>query len=210
MIRNLSDSAMMFLLYIYNKTWLKRSYPKIWSKAILLPFLKPNKTPQFFDSYRPIALTSCLCNLSEKVVNFRLVYFLETSKVYSEYQYGFRKMRSSLDALVRIETDILNAFTDKNTWPQCFFDIEKAYDTTWRYHILETIYNVGIRGRLAYFIQNFLHKRTFKVQIANTKSPEYIQEQGVPQGSVLSVTLFAIAINNIIADIPDDMESHYM
>ena len=85
------------------------------------------------------------------------------------------------------------------------FDIEKAYDRTWKYHILEMIHRFGICGPLAYFIKNFLENRKFKVQLNNNYSDEREQEQGVPQGSVLSVTLFIIAINNIIEDIPGDV-----
>ena len=33
-----------------------------------------------------------------------------------------------------------------------FFDMKKAYDTTWHYGILKAVYECGIRGHLAYFI----------------------------------------------------------
>ena len=82
-----------------------------------------------------------------------------------------------------------------------FFDIQKAYDTAWRYHILQTIYSLGIRGVLAHFIGNFLSDRKFQVRVGTTLFQECRQEEGVPQGSVLSVTLFAVAIDGILADV---------
>lgn len=42
-----------------------------------------------------------------------------------------------------------------------------------------------------------MRERTFKTIIGNIKSRSFTQENGVPQGSVLSVTLFLIAINTI-------------
>ena len=33
-----------------------------------------------------------------------------------------------------------------------FFDLEKAYDTTWRHGIMRDLHDLGIRGRLATFI----------------------------------------------------------
>ena len=86
-------------------------------------------------------------------------------------------------------------------------DIAKAYDTTWRYNILRKIYNYGIRGSLVHFIRNFFRDKQFKLKIENTFSKVYTQEEGVPQGSVLSVTLFAIAMDNIVSAIPDDISN---
>ena len=43
-----------------------------------------------------------------------------------------------------------------------FFDLEKAYDTAWRYGILKDNHKLGFRGRLPTFIENFLADRTTK------------------------------------------------
>ena len=37
-----------------------------------------------------------------------------------------------------------------------FFDLEKAYDTTWKYKVLEDLYKFGLRGALPCFIKNFM------------------------------------------------------
>ena len=80
----------------------------------------------------------------------------------------------------------------------CFFDLEKTYDTTWRYSILKDIHKLGLRGRLPTFIENFLADRTMQVRGVFSLSDYYDQEQGVPQGGVLSTTLFSIKINDIV------------
>ena len=48
------------------------------------------------------------------------------------------------------------------------------------------------------FIQSFLEDRTMQVRVGSTLSDLYDQEQGAPQGSILSTTLFNIKINNIV------------
>ena len=58
--------------------------------------------------------------------------------------------------------------------------------------------DLGLKGRLPMFIQSFLADRTIQVRIGSTLSDLYDQEQGVPQGSILSTTLFNIKINNIV------------
>ena len=79
-----------------------------------------------------------------------------------------------------------------------FFDLEKTYDTTWRYGILKYLHDLGLKGRLPLFIQSFLEDRTMQVCVGSTLSDLYEQEQGVPQGSILSTTWFNIKINNIV------------
>ena len=78
-----------------------------------------------------------------------------------------------------------------------FFDLEKIYDTTWKYGIMRDLCDLGLKGRLTHFINGFLLDRKFKIRIGFTLSYMKNQEEGVPQVSVLSVTLFSIEINNI-------------
>ena len=71
-----------------------------------------------------------------------------------------------------------------------FFDLEKAYDTTWKYGIMKDLHDSGLRGRLPTFIEGFLKNRQFHVKVGSSFSQLYDQEMGVPQGSILSFTLF--------------------
>ena len=97
-----------------------------------------------------------------------------------------------------METFIRDAFIKKEHVVAVFFDLEKAYDTTWRYGILKDIHKLGLRGRLPTFIENFLADRAMQVRVGSSLSDYYDQEQGVPQGGVLSTTLVSIKINDIV------------
>ena len=63
---------------------------------------------------------------------------------------------------------------------------------------MKDIHKLGLRGRLPTFIESFLADRTMQVRVGSTLSDLYDQEQGVPQGGVLSTTLFNIKINDIV------------
>ena len=105
---------------------------------------------------------------------------------------------------------IRDAFIKKEHCVAIFFDLEKAYATTWKYGIMKDLHSIGLRGRLPNFISNFLSDRSFNVRIGSTLSDTFEQEQGVPQGSILSPTLFNIKINNIVKCVNDTDSSLYV
>ena len=104
------------------------------------------------------------------MINARLMWSLESQGLLSEKQCGFRKNHSTLDHLVRFETFIRNAFVKKEHVLTIFFDIEKAYDTTWKHGILADLWNLGFRGHLSRFIQSFLSERSFRIRVGSTLS----------------------------------------
>ena len=142
MLKHLHPRMKGHLLNIYNQCWEEGVFPQRWSEATILAFPKPNKPPDQPSSYRPIALTSCLCKLLEKMINVRLQYALETLQAICGHQFGFRRMRGTEDSLVCVESMILGAFQRKKHIVGIFFDIAKAYDTTWRFGILKKLHNI--------------------------------------------------------------------
>ena len=94
------------------------------------------------------------------MINDRLTWFLEANNI-KDYPSGFRRHHSTNDHLVRLETFIREAFIKKKHLVTIFFDLDKAYDTTWEYGIMKTIHDIGLKGPLPLFIQNFLNDREF-------------------------------------------------
>ena len=103
-----------------------------------------------------------------------------------------------MDALSQLTNYIEKGFKEKKHTTAVFFDMEKAYDTVWRDEILNSLHCMGLRGKLPKFVENFLTIRKFCVRVGAAHSEFFEQEEGLPQGSVLSVTCFAIAINDIV------------
>jgi len=68
-------------------------------------------------------------------------------------------LSSTTDQLVLLETFVREAFIHKQHAVAIFFDLEKAYDTAWKYDIMKDLFDAGLRGRLPVFISNFLRDR---------------------------------------------------
>ena len=152
MLKHLPENSLETLLNIFNYIWTIGKFPEDWTYATIIPIPKPGKDPAEPNNYRLIALTSCLCKTLERMINKRLTlhpyllyftWFLESNNHISRFQSGYRSDRSTTDNLVRLETFIRDAFMKKEHVVAVFFDLEKAYDTTWRYGILKDIHILG-------------------------------------------------------------------
>ena len=205
-LRHIPEETLKILLNILNEYWKKDSFPESWREAFIIPIPKPDKDLSLPINYRPIALTSCICKVMERMVNERLIWFLDKKKIISKKQCGYRRNRSTADHLVRLETFIRDAFRYREHVVAVFFDLEKAYDTTWKYGILKDLHKIGLRGNLPKFISNFMTERTFQVLLGTTKSDTFFQEEGVPQGAILSTTLFNLKINDIAKELKAGVE----
>lgn len=204
MIKNLDSDMRLELLYCFNKLWSEGFFPSLWALAHNIPIAKPGKDPKNPDNLRYISLTSNLCKIFERMVNRRLCTIISNNKVLlDDGQSGFRKFRQTYDNLAALEGEVLSAFCQKNQVAAVFFDLSKAYDVTWKTNILQCLKDQKIDGKMLQFLSNFLEERRFKICFKNVYSDEKIQENGVPQGSVLSVTLFQIGINSIFKETSD-------
>jgi len=187
------------VLELINNVWKSGILPKEWKHAVIIPIVKPGKKTDNPTSYRPIALTSVLCKIMERMVTDRLVDKLEKSGYFMEYQSGFRQGRSTMDAVLDIDIDIKKAIANKEAIVAVFLDIEKAYDMLWREGLLIALYDAGIRGRMFNWIKNFLSNRTIQVRVGSELSEELEIENGTPQGSVISPVLFNILVNGMFS-----------
>jgi Reverse transcriptase (RNA-dependent DNA polymerase) len=173
MLKYLPYTAPSSLLHILNDIWQTGSFPSSWSEATIIPLPKPDKNHNCPSNYKPIAITSCLCKTFERIMHNRLTWYLETNNILTELQSGFRRGRSTTDQLVRLESFVREAFVRGEHATAVFFDMEKAYDTTWKYGILHDLQNAGLRGCLPKFVSNFLSNRKFNIRVGPYLSDTY-------------------------------------
>ena len=201
--RHLSESSKLFLLQTFNDLFCNQLFPDHWKESTVIALLKPGRARQDANNYRPIALTSCLGKLLERMISKRLSFILEHHRLLTKFQSGFRKHHSTVDHLIRLESDIRKGYKKKQHTSVIFLDIKNAYDMVFRPALLHKIHQLGIRGHLAHYLGNFLSgTRRFRLKHRSIFSNFYETETGLPQGSCLSPILFNIMINDLFHDIP--------
>ena len=122
-LKNLPEATLRILLNLINKYWESETFPETWREAILLPIPKPGKDQQNPNNFRPIALTSCICKTVERMVNERLIHYLESKGIITRFQAGFRAERGTVDQLVRLDTFIRDAFRNGDKVVGVFLDL---------------------------------------------------------------------------------------
>ena len=202
MLINMGPQAKKKLLQLINDSWRTGIVPEVWKEATILPIHKKGKDKKKATSYRPISLTSCVGKLMERLINNRLTWHLESKGHINTEQAAFRQNRSTEDQVTYLTQAIEDSFQEKKHTLAVWVDLEKAFDKVWKDGLRLKLRKCGIDGRMFKWIDQFLKKRKARVKVKQHKSRIKELKHGVPQGGVLSPTLFLVFIKDILEKMP--------
>ncbi len=206
-IRQLPPKIKNILLKLYNLIYQTGQVPTDWKEALVIPIPKPGKPLGEPDSFRPISLTSNLCKTMEAMVKNRLQHHITNNNLLEEDQSGFTPGRSTLDHLARLEQDIKTGQLNKQYTVAIFLDFSKAFDMVWHEGLIHKLTKAGLKGKIINYIRDFLTNRKITVGSNNTHSEPQGLDNGTPQGSILSPTLFNFMINDLFTGIPKEVNT---
>ena len=202
MLEHLGTKAKSKLLGIFNNSWKTGHVPQSWREADMVPIHKKGKDRTNTDSYRPISLTSCVGKLMEIIFNTRLVWHLEKINFITPEQAGFRQHRPTEDQVTYIAQKIEDGFQDKQQTLTVWVDMEKAYDRVWKDGLRLKLQKCGVTDCMYQWISRYLTNRKTRVHLNGIYSRKKTLKEVVPQGGILSPTLFLVFINHIVRDMP--------
>ena len=148
-LQNLGDAGKDWLLDCCNRSWRSGVSPQSWRDATIVPVPKPGKAPGKIDSNRPIALTSVIAKLMERMVANRLQHVAEAAGLWSPDQAGFRAQRSSMDQVLRLTQGVDDGFQRSKPADRtvlALLDFSKAYDRVWRADLLDCMLKQMLRA----------------------------------------------------------------
>jgi hypothetical protein len=140
---------------------------------------------------------SIFSKILEKVIKIRLVGFLEKKNYFSKNQYGFRQKLSTNTALLNFMTEVYRGVNEDKQCAGIFVDIMKAFETVDHGILLGRLQEAGVRGVPLKWFASYFRVRTQRTRVGKVMSVQGSMEYGIPQGSVLSGTLFLIYVNSL-------------
>ena len=110
-----------------------------------------------------------------------------------------QKYRRSDNTSITVIEDALQA---KKVTLAVFIDLQKAFDKVWKNGHLVKMLRSGISKRMYKWTKSYLNNTKARDLIGGQFGKKVLLRQGVPQGGVLSTTLFILYMNDLVPEIP--------
>jgi hypothetical protein len=197
LLHHLGPRMYAVLARLFEISWSNGVLPTQWREANVIALYKGSGDRSTAASYRPISMTSAIIRVFERLIRTKLTALLEGRRQFSDEQFGFRAQRSTSDAIAQLIHCIRSAYEHSAMLPVTFLDLRKAFDRVWHERLLVRLAEAGVKGRAWRWIAGFLADRRFRVVDRSVASDWLPSLHGVPQGCVLSPTLFLVFIEPV-------------
>ena len=132
---------------------------------------------------------------------------LKSNNLLSDHLYGFRKARSTGDLLSYLTHAWSSSLRNFGESFVVALNISKAFDRVWHKALLAKLPAYSFTPSFCKLISRFLSNCFISVVVDGTTSASFPVPSGVPQGSVLSPTLFLHFINDLLHASESDVHS---
>ena len=185
------------LAHLFNVSTLSGIFPSTLKISRVTPIFKKDD-PSLPKNYRPISITHTISKIFEKIVFKQLTEYLNSNSLLSDFQFGFRKGRSTSDALICLTEKLYKNLENKDASALLLLDFTKAFDTIDHNILLTKLKRLGFDGLNLQWFETYLKGRQQYVQLDDISSNTQQIKTGVPQGSILGPLLFSIYTNDLI------------
>lgn len=197
-----NDVCIDFLHSLFNYCYQHGEVPSAWFKTVIKPIPKSHLDPQSTTNYRGIALQSFVAKSYCRMLNSRLRDWLESNDALSDEQNGFRANRSCQDHIFALTSVIENRMCQKKDTFACFVDFKKAFDCVNRDLLWDKLsVRFGLFGNFLTALQALYADVRCVVDVNQAFTDWFTVNNGVKQGCILSPTLFAMFIDDLVSEI---------
>ncbi len=172
--------------------------PTSFKKSVIIPVPKNNK-PSCLNDYRPVALTSIVMKVFERLVKNHICSSIPVTL--DPLQFAYRQNRSTDDAISQVMHSSLTHIDSKNRnyVRLLFIDYSSAFNTIAPIKLALKLTDLGLNALLCDWIQDFLTSRPQVVKVGQFTSNSITLNVGAPQGCVLSPLLYFLYTHDCVS-----------
>lgn len=182
------------LLHFFNMCWKNKQIPKEWRQAKVISLFKKGDRGNP-NNYRGISLLDTSYKIYAKIMNERLKIIAD--HLISEEQMGFRKGRSTTDAIFTLKRIIEERREFNCETHLAFIDLLKAFDNVNRNLLWSILEKRGYPKHLVEAIKSLYEDTSIRLVVGNILTEDIPTNKGVRQGCSLSPTLFNIYMDDM-------------
>lgn len=199
MIKCSASITVPYLKHLYNKVLTTGIFPKEWCQAVLSPLHKKGIKSDP-NNYRGIALLSVLGKIFTKIINNRLVTWMEQCTLQREEQAGFRKGYRTVDNIFILQSLIQKYCSRKGgRFYVVFVDFSKAFDTVPHSLLFYQLMKKGVHGKVLNVLRSMYSSLESCVRTPGGITEFFKCSIGTRQGCMLSPCLFSLYVGELIS-----------
>lgn len=183
-------------LYVLIRTiWNEERMPEEWSKGQIITIHKKGDQ-QMCNNYRGLTLLNSAYKIISTLIQRRLT--AATTNILGQYQCGFTKGKSTIDAIHTVKQIMEKAHEYKIRIELLFVDFQQAFDKVKRSKLMLALADMGIQSKLRRLINMTMSSNMVNIRTQKGETEEFVINKGVRQGDSLSATLFNLALEYVV------------
>ncbi len=197
-LRSCADQLAGLFTSIFNESLANSVVPTPFKKSVIIPVPK-NSKPSCLNDYRPVALTSTVMKVFERLLKKHICSFIPATL--DPLQFAYRPNRSTDDAISQVLHSSLTHIDSKNGnyVRLLFIDYSSAFNTIVPTKLAVKLSDLGLNTSLCDWIQDFLTARPQVVKVGQFTSNSITLNIGAPLGCVLSPLLYSLYTHDCVS-----------